>query len=84
MQPIYDISAILQRQNTFCRASILCISEQVDLTYIDYIVFFSYRLHRFSTGLSSLLKATKKSGHTSTGLMTAHLEAWKLVPGCCN
>jgi hypothetical protein len=38
------------------------------------------RLHRFSNGLSYLLKVTKKNGHTSTGLLTAHLEAWKLVP----
>ena len=30
--------------------------------------------------MSYLLKVTKKSGHTSTGLLTAHLEAWKLVP----
>jgi hypothetical protein len=27
-----------------------------------------------------MLKVTKKNGHTSTGLLTAHLEAWKLVP----
>jgi len=80
MSPIYDKSAILQLQHTYCRAPILGISAQLYLTDIDYIVFFSYRIHRFSSGLSSLLKATKKSGHTSTGLMTAHLEAWKLVP----
>ena len=30
--------------------------------------------------MSYLLKVTKKNGHTSTGLLTAHLEAWKLVP----
>lgn len=40
----------------------------------------SIRLHRFSRGICYLLKATKKDGHTSTGLLTARLEAWKLVP----
>ena len=45
-----------------------------------YCVIVVYRLHRFSSGLSYLLKVTKKNGHTSTGLLTAHLPAWKLVP----
>ena len=45
-----------------------------------YRVIVVYRLHRFSSGLSYLLKVTKKNGHTSTGLLTAHLPAWKLVP----
>ena len=45
-----------------------------------YSAIVVYRLHRFSSGLSYLLKVTKKNGHTSTGLLTAHLPAWKLVP----
>ena len=46
----------------------------------SYQLICLFRLHRFSNGLSYLLKVTKKNGHTSTGLLTAHLEAWKLVP----
>ena len=39
-----------------------------------------HRLHRFPRGLCYLLKATKKDGHNTTGMLTARLEAWKLVP----
>ena len=39
-----------------------------------------HRSHRFPRGLCYLLKATKKDGHNTTGMLTARLEAWKLVP----
>ena len=62
-----------------------CISDTLFTEIITMDTFLKdlptdCRLHRFSNGLSYLLKVTKKNGHTSTGLLTAHLEAWKLVP----
>ena len=62
-----------------------CISDTIFTEIITTDTFLKdlptdFRLHRLSNGLSYLLKVTKKNRHTSTGLLTAHLEAWKLVP----